>query len=103
MYSHIASAIIPSASIVAVPSAAQHFPQQKLRAHDQWGPLATTLLRASSTSQLLLPSSSNARSHRHEISHYTQRSASTGRINPSTDGEERYFDIDFHTHLSFSR
>ncbi|UJR21266.1 hypothetical protein I4U23_024361 [Adineta vaga] len=55
---HIASAIIPVASLVAVPSAVgQHFPRQNTNPREEWGTVASTLLRASMTSQMLIPSS----------------------------------------------
>jgi hypothetical protein len=93
LFSHIASAIIPSASIVAVPSVARYFPQQKIRGNEEWGPLASTLLRASSTGQLLIPSSSVISSQRDGGYRRSKQRTSIGQMNPSTDGEERYLYI----------
>lgn len=91
LYSHIASAIIPSVGIIAVPSAARYFPQQKVRGNDQWGPLASTLLRASSTGQLLIPSPSIVISSPRAYDHtYPVQKPSTGRMDASSDEEERY-------------
>jgi len=93
LFSHIASAIIPVTSIVAVPSASQHFPQQKIYGNDEWGPLASTLLRASSTGQMLIPSSSSMTSlNQHDEDDYqnSKRQTPIGRMDASTDEDERY-------------
>jgi len=93
LFSHIASAIIPVTSIVAVPSAYQHFPQQKIYGNDEWGPLASTLLRASSTGQMLIPSSSSMTSlNQHDEDDYqnSKRQTPIGRMDASTDEDERY-------------
>lgn len=97
MYSHIASAIIPVTSIVAVPAVAPHFPQQKVRANEEWGPMASTLLRASFTSQLLVPSTSSKTS----LNQYdddddddddyvtTKKRTAVGSMDASTDDDDR--------------
>ncbi|CAF1317990.1 unnamed protein product [Rotaria magnacalcarata] len=88
LYSHIASAIIPSVGIIAVPSAAYHFPRQKVRGSEEWGPLASTLLRASSTSQLLVPSSTMMTSQE-ELQYISSiQGRVQGRIDTTTDEEE---------------
>ncbi len=91
LYSHIASAIIPAASIVAVPSASQHFPQQKIRGEEEWGPMASTLLRASFTGQMLIPSSSSMTSLDQDQEDDRQRSKKRtqfGRMNASSDEDD---------------
>ncbi|CAF1128948.1 unnamed protein product [Rotaria sordida] len=91
LYSHIASAIIPVTSIVAVPSAVQQFPQQKTRATDEWGPIASTLLRASLTSQILIPLSSSRTSldqYVEDDSQPTKTRTPVGRMDASTDDED---------------
>lgn len=92
MYSHIASAIIPVTSIIAVPSAGQHFPQQKTRGNDEWGPLASTLLRASSINQMLIPSSHISALNQDDEDNYqhSQRRTPIGRMNASSDEDDRY-------------
>lgn len=85
LYSHIASSIIPSVSLIAVPSVASHIPQQKIRANEQWGPLASTLLRASSVDQLLIPSSTHLHSQRSVDYRQPTPRQSTGRMDASTD------------------
>lgn len=95
-YSHIASAIIPVPSIVAVPSAAQHFPQQKVRGREEWGPLASTLLRASSAGQLLIPSTQTSISVRDEVDDddddteqlQSKKQTSFGRMAASSDEDD---------------
>jgi hypothetical protein len=93
LYSHIASAIIPVTSIIAVPSAAQHFPQQKVRGNEEWGPLASSLLRASTTSQMLIPtppmtsfSQDDDDDEEDDYQHSRQRTP-IGRMDASTDEE----------------
>lgn len=93
LYTHIASAIIPSAGIIAVPSAARHFPQQKVRGNDEWGPLASTLLRASSTGQLLIQSSTIIHSQQDDGYRRSIQKTSIGRMDANTDEEERYLHI----------
>ncbi|UJR28194.1 hypothetical protein I4U23_009445 [Adineta vaga] len=91
LYSLIASAIIPSASIVAVPSIAQKFPRQKVRANEEWGPMVPSLLRASSTDQLLFPKSlslPNLNSQQHDDSARSIQKSSVGRMDPSSDEED---------------
>ncbi|CAF0906497.1 unnamed protein product [Rotaria sordida] len=88
LYSHIASAIIPSASIIAVPSAAHHFPRQKTRGNEEWGPLASTLLRASSTGQLLIPSSTLLTSQQDDSYMRSIQRTVQGRMDITTDEEE---------------
>ena len=91
LYSHIASAIIPVASIVAVPSAVQHFPQQKVTGGEEWGPLASTLLQASFTGQMLIPPSSSMTSfvQDEEDDHsHSKRRTPTGRIDASSDEDD---------------
>ncbi|CAF2411488.1 unnamed protein product [Rotaria sp. Silwood2] len=96
LYSHIASAIIPITSIVAVPSVSQHFPQQKTRANEEWGPVASTLLRASLTSQILIPSSSSSKTSLNQyVEDDSQRSrirTPIGRMDASTDDDEEESD-----------
>ena len=91
LYSHIASAIIPVTSIIAVPSAAQHFPQQKVRGNEEWGPLASSLLRASSTSQMLIPtppmSSFNQDDDDEDDHQHSRQRTPMGRMDASTDEE----------------
>ncbi|CAF0866434.1 unnamed protein product [Didymodactylos carnosus] len=53
IHSHIASAIIPTGSIVSVPAVDKLFPQQKSKGKEEWGLFASILLRASLTSSLL--------------------------------------------------
>jgi len=84
LYSHIASSIIPTVSLVAVPSVASQIPQQKTRANEQWGPLASTLIRASSVDQLLIPSTT----HLHSQPNIVHR-RSIGRMDASTDENSR--------------
>ncbi|CAF0777451.1 unnamed protein product [Adineta ricciae] len=92
LYTHIASAIIPSASIVAVPSAAKNFPQQKTRGTEQWGSFVPALLHASTTNQLLvLPSSSLTNidtRQQHDGQTRSVQKTNMGRIDPSSDEED---------------
>lgn len=88
-YSHIASAIIPVTSIIAVPSASQCFPRQKLRANEEWGPLATTILNASLTNQMLIPSS-DINQNINDNYQVSPRRTPIGRMDASTD-DDRYF------------
>ncbi|CAF0930328.1 unnamed protein product [Rotaria sp. Silwood1] len=88
LYSHIASAIIPSASIVAVPSAASYFPRQKIHANEEWGPLASTLLRASSTSQLLIPTTTLLTTQQDDNYIRSIQRTIRGRMDTTTDEEE---------------
>ncbi|CAF2815027.1 unnamed protein product [Rotaria sp. Silwood2] len=90
LYSHIASAIIPSASITAVPSAAPNFPRQKIHGNEEWGPLASTLLRASSTSQLLIPSTTLITSQQDDNYMRSIQRTVRERMDTTTDEEERY-------------
>ncbi|CAF1272609.1 unnamed protein product [Adineta steineri] len=93
---HIASAIIPVTSIIAVPSAVQHFPQQKIHPQEEWGPLASTLLRASFTGQMLIPSAnlsslnqSNDDDDDGENNYQPSKPrTSIGRMDASTDEDE---------------
>jgi hypothetical protein len=89
--SHIASAIIPVASIVAVPSASQHFPQQKTRGSEEWGPLASTLLRATFATQILIPSSAITplNQNEEEDHSHSEKRTTFGRIDASSD-DDRY-------------
>lgn len=87
LYSNIGSAVIPSASIVAVPSVGQVFPRQKFRSNEEWGPLASNLLHAATTSQVLLPTT-NALMTQH-TENYAQRAARQ-RLDTSAGEEERY-------------
>ncbi|CAF3810528.1 unnamed protein product [Rotaria socialis] len=102
LYSHIGSAIIPLASIVAVPSASQHFPQQKIQAREEWGPIASTLLRASATAHMLIPSSSSKTSLNQEDDddddedyQPTSRRTAIGRMDASTSDEDESDDAKY--------
>lgn len=75
--------------IIAVPSAAYHLPKQKVRADEEWGPLASTLLRASSTGQLFLPSSTTMSSQQLQYTNLRQRRLQD-RSDTTTDDDERY-------------
>ncbi|CAF0741166.1 unnamed protein product [Adineta steineri] len=88
LYSHIASAIIPSASIIAVPSVAQYFPQQKSQGDEEWGPLASTLLRASSINQLLIQPSTTINRKQENDSPRPSPRTTLGRMDASTDEDE---------------
>ncbi|CAF2144262.1 unnamed protein product [Rotaria magnacalcarata] len=96
LYSHIGSAIIPVASIIGVPSARQYFPQQKTQAREEWGPIASTLLRASATTQMLIPSSSSKTSLNQEDDdddddddyQPPSRRTAIGRMDASTSDED---------------
>jgi hypothetical protein len=90
LYSHIASAIIPVTSIIAVPSAAQHFPQQKVHGNEEWGPLASSLLRASFTSQMLIPTPPMTPLNQYDdddedVYQHSKKRTTIGRIDASTD------------------
>ena len=91
LYSHIASAIIPVASVIAVPSAAQHFPQQKTRGNEEWGPVASTLLRASFAGQMLIPSSTSMTVLHHDDEDEqpsSKRRTPIGRMDASSDDDD---------------
>jgi len=85
-------------SIVAVPLAAQQFPQQKIHARDEWGPIVSTLLRASSTGQLLIPSTQTSLSARDDDDDdddddseqlHSRKQTSFGRMAASSDDDDR--------------
>ncbi|CAF0976224.1 unnamed protein product [Rotaria sp. Silwood1] len=90
LYSHIASSIIPITSIVALPSAAQCFPQQKILANEEWGPVASTFLHASLASQILISPSSKTLLNQYveDNSQHTRTRTPIGRMDASTDEEE---------------
>ena len=97
LYTHIASAIIPAASIVAVPSVGPYFPRQNTDPRAEWGAVASTLLRASVTSQTLIPST-NLSSLQHDDdddddpddTNYqpTRKPVPIGRMDASSDEDE---------------
>ena len=104
-YSYIASAIMPTASVIAVPSAARYFPIQKTSGQDEWGPFASTVLRASLTTQMLLPSPSvtSSRDDDEDSHQFNKQRSPIGRMDASTDEDRCYGNIFDHFNLkSFS-
>ena len=88
-FSHIASAIIPSVGILAVPAAAPYIPQQKISANEEWGPMSSTLLRAASESQLLVHPSIAYHSESSDRRRYETQRKVTDHLNDSSEDEER--------------
>lgn len=96
LYSHIASAIIPVASIVAVPAAESCFPRQNADARAEWGFVASTLLRASHTDRMLIPSANlsslqpNDDTDEDNDTNYqpSKRSQPVGRMDASSDDDD---------------
>ncbi len=72
-----------------------HFPQQKTQSKEEWGPLASTFLHASLTSQMLVPSSQinsfNQNDEDEDNDEYqpTKKRTPIGRMDASTDDDER--------------
>ena len=96
-FEHIASAIIPSASIIAVPSVSNVFPAQKTHSKAEWTNMGQVILRASLVSEQLVPSQSISVSEEEEDDDEdedeqeettTRRTKSSGRIDASTDDDD---------------